>query len=50
LDTKYQPQFDALAQAYAIALMAGDTTTATEVQSDYTTLKFEYTTALEAIS
>jgi len=50
LDTEYQPQFDALAQAYSTALMAGDTTTATEVQEDYATLKTEYTAALEAIS
>ena len=50
LDEEYESQFDALAQAYSTALMAGDTTTATEVQEDYATLKAEYTAALEAIS
>jgi hypothetical protein len=49
LDATYQPQFTALAQAYSTALMAGDTTTATSVQTDYTTLKTAYAAALEAI-
>jgi peptidoglycan hydrolase CwlO-like protein len=50
LDAEYEPQFAELAQAYATALMAGDTTTAASVQEDYATLKNEYQAALEAIN
>jgi hypothetical protein len=50
LDAEYEPQFIALTQAYATALTAGDTTTATARQAEYTTLKAAYTTALAAIS
>jgi len=49
LDAEYESQFTALAQAYATALMAGDTTTATAAQADYTSLVAEYKTALAAI-
>ena len=49
LNAEYESQFAELVQAYSTALLAGDTTTAEEVQADYTTLKSEYTAALEAI-
>ncbi len=50
LDVEYQPQFEALAVAYITAILASDTTTAAARQSDYVTLKAEYTTAREAIT
>ncbi|MBP2639001.1 MAG: hypothetical protein H6Q69_2831 [Firmicutes bacterium] len=50
LDTEYESQFTALAQAYSTAIMAGDTTTAASIQTDYTDLKAQYQTALEAIN
>ena len=50
LDTEYQPQFEALALAYITAVLANDTTTASARQSDYLTLKTEYTTVRETIT
>ncbi|MBP2653360.1 MAG: hypothetical protein H6Q73_929 [Firmicutes bacterium] len=49
LDEEYESQFTAITQAYLTALTAGDTTTATERQTDYTTLVTEYETAKETI-
>jgi hypothetical protein len=49
LDAEYESQFTSLSQAYSTALMAGDTTTAADVQADYATLKSEYTEKLGAI-
>jgi hypothetical protein len=50
LDAEYEPQFAELAQAYATALMAEDTTTVANIQVDYAALKAAYQTKLEAIS
>ena len=49
LDSEYQPQFDSLVNSLGIATLAGDTDTQDSIKSDYTTLKAEYTTKLEAI-
>jgi hypothetical protein len=50
LDAEYQPQFHSLQLSWAAASMEGDTTTADSVKSDYTALKAEYQTKLEAIN
>jgi len=49
LDAEYQAQFNEISQAYLTAVMAGDTTTAAARQTDYTTLRTEYISALEAV-
>lgn len=50
LDAEYQTQFDALIQALGVATLASDTELIADLQSEYTTLKAEYTTAREAIA
>jgi hypothetical protein len=50
LDAEYEPKFVELAQAYATALMANDTATATNIQADYVALKVAYQSRLEVIS
>lgn len=50
LDVEYQPQFQSLQLSWAAASMDGDTATADSIKLDYTTLKAEYQTKLEAIN
>lgn len=49
LDSKYQPQFQDLQQAWAAAQLDGNTTLAAELQAEYQALKAEYQTAREGI-
>lgn len=49
LDAEYQSQFRDLQLAWASASIAGDTSLADSIKSDYTALKAEYQVKLEAI-
>jgi len=49
LDDEYEFQFDTLVQALGAATLASDTDLISDLQTEYATLKAEYTTAREAI-
>ena len=50
LNTEYDPQFAALATSLGLATLNGDQTVLDGIKSDYTDLKAEYQTKLEAIN
>lgn len=50
LNTEYDSQFAALATSLGLATLSGDQTVIDGIKSDYTELKAEYQTKLEAIN
>ena len=50
LNTEYDSQFAALATSLGLATLSGDQTVIDSIKSDYTALKAEYQTKLEAIN
>ena len=50
LNTEYDSQFAALATSLGLATLSGDQTVIDGIKSDYTALKAEYQTKLEAIN